>query len=267
MKALLVATDYTKISENDIKVLEINTNATIFKNAAILLDWNNLKNFIIDNKFKNVQLITPTFNIEFSSILQKICEDELKIKYLLHYTPENTLVPPNIDDNSDTFILRISYDTTAIIDEEYAKDNFSFLNAIKDLDIKPKTYIPNLLDELSNIKMVLYNKDNANFLLKKRFPNYSIDTYPKPYIVKDLKELNDIKKLVRADEFLQQITNTNTIRGINIIYGSELNIISMGGFEVLKPKDIINKISNKEKEKIINLFPYIIDSIKNDIQK
>jgi hypothetical protein len=265
MKALLVATDYTKITSNEIKVLEINTNATIFKNAALLLDWDKLKKFIIDNKFKSVQLITPTFNTEFSSILQKICEDELIIKYLVHYTPINTLVPPNLDNDVDTLILRISYDTTAVIDEEYAKDNFSFLNSIKHLDIKPKTYIPNLLDELSDISKFSYTKNTPNFFLKKRFPNYDTNIYPKPYVIKNLKELNDIKKLVRADEFLQQITNTNTIRGINIIYGSELNIISMGGFEVLKPKDIINKISNKEKEKIINLFPYIIDAIKNDI--
>ena len=265
MKALLVATDYTKISENDIKVLELNTNATIFKNAALLLDWNNLQKFIIDNKFKSVQLITPTFNVEFSSILQKLCEDELKIKYLAHYTPENTLVPPNVDNNDDTLILRISYDTTAIIDEEYAKDNFSFLNAIKHLDIKPKTYIPNLLDELLDIKKFSYNKNTPNFFLKKRFPNYNRNIYPKPYIIKNLNELNDIKKLIRADEFLQEINNTNTIRGIDIIYGSNLNSISMGGFEIIKPNDIVNKISNKEKEKICNFFSLIIHSIKSII--
>ena len=83
--------------------------------------------------------------------------------------------------------------------------------------------------------------DLPNFIVKKRYPNYDKNEFPKLYKIQNVTELNQLKTLVNVDtEFLQEFTNSEIIsdkrsilRSIDIIYGSNLDVINMGGYKIL----------------------------------
>ena len=240
MKAVLISTDYIKTPTGEYKVLEINTSTRIVADMT-QLDWSNLTTFIQTSGFTNVHCIIPMYDKGFATKLSEICDTIGGITFLSHETSGTSITVPYIEDNDNTFILRVSYDTTAVIDDEYCRDNYSLLRAINELTTKPKTYIPNVSDDFENLSEFNYTLDLPNFIVKKRYPNYDKNEFPKLYKVQNLTELTQLKGLVDVDtEFLQEFTNSeilsnkrSIIRGIDIIYGSSLDIISMGGYKVL----------------------------------
>jgi hypothetical protein len=239
MKAVLIATDYIKTPTNEYKVLEINTNTALLGDIDIL-DWTGITNFIQSNSFTNVHCILPTFDKRFSVKLNEICDSIGGIEYQSHETGDSSITVPYIEDNDDTLIIRLSYDTTAVIDDEYAKDMYNFLRAIEEQTFKPKTYIPNIVDDFSNIDDFSYTLDTPNFIIKKRYPQYDKNLYPKLYKIQNLTQLNTLKTEVDADtEFLQEFVDSEIlsgkrtiIRGIDVIYGADLSVIPMGGYKI-----------------------------------
>lgn len=240
MKAVLISTDYIKTSTGEYKVLEINTNTRIVAEMAEL-DWSNLTTFIQTSGFTNVHCIIPHYDKGFATKLSEICDTIGGITFLSHETSDNSITVPYIEDNETTFILRVSYDTTAVIDDEYCRDKYSFLRTLADETYKPKTYIPNISDDFSGIEEFTYTMDLPNFIVKKRYPNYDRTDFPKLYKIQNLTELNTLKMTVNDDtEFLQEFTNSEIIsnkrtivRSIDIIYGSNLDVINMGGYKIL----------------------------------
>jgi hypothetical protein len=239
MKSVLIATDYIKTATNEYKVLEINTQSGIIADMN-LLDWTGITNFIQSNSFTNVHCILPTYDKRFSVKLNEICDTIGGIQYQSHETGDSSITVPYIEDNDNTLIIRLSYDTTAVIDDEYAKDMYNFLRAIEEQTFKPKTYIPNIVDDFSNIDDFSYTLDTPNFIIKKRYPQYDKNLYPKLYKIENLSQLNTLKAEVDADtEFLQEFVDSEIVagkrtivRGIDIIYGAALDTISMGGYKV-----------------------------------
>lgn len=240
MKAVLISTDYIKTSTGEYKVLEINTNTRIVAEMAEL-DWSNLTTFIQTSGFTNVHCIIPHYDKGFATKLSEICDTIGGITFLSHETSDNSITVPYIEDNETTFILRVSYDTTAVIDDEYCRDKYSFLRTLADETYKPKTYIPNISDDFSDMEEFTYTMDLPNFIVKKRYPNYDRTDFPKLYKIQNLTELNTLKMTVNDDtEFLQEFTNSEIIsnkrtivRSIDIIYGSNLDVINMGGYKIL----------------------------------
>jgi hypothetical protein len=240
MKAVLIATDYIKTPTGEYKVLEINTNTRIVADMT-QLDWSNLTTFIQTSGFTNVHCIIPNYDKAFATKLSEICTTLGGITFLSHETSDNSITVPYIEDNENTFILRVSYDTTAVIDDEYCRDKYSFLRTITDETYKPKTYIPNISDDFSAVAEFEYTLDLPNFIVKKRYPNYDRTDFPKLYKIQNLTELNALKSNISVDtEFLQEFTNSEIIsnkrtivRSIDIIYGSNLDVINMGGYKIL----------------------------------
>lgn len=240
MKAVLISTDYIKTSSGEYKVLEINTNTRIVADMTEL-DWSSLTTFIQTSGFLNVHCIVPNYSKNFSKKLEEICDTLGGITFLSHETSDNSITVPYIEDNETTFILRVSYDTTAVVDDEYCRDNYSFLRTLNGEEYKPKTYIPNVSDDFEDLEDFTYTLDLPNFIVKKRYPNYDRTDFPKLYKIQNLTELNALKSLVDVDtEFLQEFTNSeiisdkrSIIRSIDIIYGGNLDVIHMGGYKIL----------------------------------
>lgn len=241
MKALLLGTDYIKTIDGNYKVIETNTNIQIANDDVNELDWNGLKTFIQTNNFTTVHLIANRTTTNFNVVFQQMVETELGLNYVYDETSTDSITVPYIEDDENTFILRISYDTTAIIDDEYCKDMYSFLRAMQDSVYNPKTYVPGVYDDFADLEEFSYTGDKPNFIVKSRFPNYDKSILPKLYKVTTLAELNALKSTINTNtEFLQEFVHcetinnkSNIIRGLDIVYGSNLDVISMGGFKIL----------------------------------
>ena len=213
MKSVLIATDLIKTLSGDIKVLETNTNALVnykFDDNIHYLD--NLTTFIQSNQFQTVHCIYPINSSNFTKKLKEICEP-LNIAVVEHPLDIQSVTVPHIEDSEDILIIRISYDTTAIIDEDYCRDKFKLQSIINNKAYGSKTYIPGELDSFESMEDFTYSDAVPNYIVKKRFPNYNREIYPKLYKIQNLAELNTLKTTIESDCYLQEFHHSELIQG------------------------------------------------------
>jgi hypothetical protein len=249
MKATIIGSDFLEFN-GSVKILEINTNTTIWDEGAELLDYDGLFNMLNENNitefhyiYTDLDSFLPIENGKFVfelKIKEKCLENN--IAYFTYNVPQNSVTVPFIEDSTEKFILRQSYDTTALVDETYCADKFEFFKLMSETEFIPKTFQK---DEVLGLDMLdsinVYNNGRPNILKKYRYPTYNTDVLPSVHKLVSNEELNEMKFSLNASEnlliqeFIFDDTNIvdgrwNIIRGIDIIYGSNLDVISMGGY-------------------------------------
>lgn len=273
MKAVLIASDYIKTSTGEYKVLEMNTNVslgTIAENMNVL-DWGELTNFIDSNGFTKVNIIYPGYSSNFKEKVTDLYKDSTTVTINSFETQLNSITVPYVEDADDVLTIRISYDTTAIIDDEYCKDKYNFNKALGSDSLKPKSYISGVSDDFSDLTEFNYSGDEPNFIIKKRYPDYDKYEFPKLYKITSLEELNTLKQSIQPDiEFLQEYLLSETINGthgilrnVSLIYGSNLDVISLGGYKINhalpitiwnNTYDTSNTLDKKDRAKYITYY-------------
>jgi hypothetical protein len=254
MKAVIIATDYVKDTNGEFKVLEMNTHTHIaFKDANNYLDLDILQQFVSDNNINTIQIISPkhyrgrvldtetepTHNpIHFEkAIIDRFTPNGVAVS--IQYTGLDSVTVPDVEDNDTTLIIRISYDSTALIDSVYCADNFEFLKLMYDTNPTsiPSTYVSHTnlgFDTIGDI--VRDNGGYPNYIIKERFPTTNYQQYPKVLKINNLDELNSIKSNLLPNTLLQEYvfnpTDTfegklKTYRVISMVYGSELDILDL----------------------------------------
>jgi len=256
MKAVLIATDYVKDTNGEFKVLEMNTNTDIlFGNANDYLDLDSLEKFVSDNGITNIEIIMPkvagrmvidtedtteygSYGVYFNNAIYNRF-DSGSVNVETHYTTYGSTTIPNIEDSDTTLIIRISYDTMALIDDTYCKDNFQFLKLMNDVDVNsiPKTYFVDSelgIDSIGNI--IRDNGVYPNYIIKERFPTTNYEQYPKVLKIANLEELVSIKSNLLSNTLLQEFVfnpsdtfegKLKTYRVISLVYGSNLDILDL----------------------------------------
>jgi hypothetical protein len=258
MRAVLTGTDLLKDIDGSFKTIETNTNIQTAVDADIYFNENDFHTFISGTSINEIVLISKTelnsilTDIElnendeiisnngknFSSALKSYCETNG-----MTFTPiivdNNAVTVPFVEDDDNKLIIRIAYDTTALIDDTYANDNWAFLKLMHDTDENsiPKTYIND--EELGFDSIGTTIRDNGvhpNFLVKKRFTPADNRTFPKVLKVNTIEELEAIKQSLDTEEYLQEyIYNPNDLidnrvkfyRSVDLIYGSNLDVLNL----------------------------------------
>ena len=246
MKGLVLGTDYiVESGSGAVKVLEVNTNARAVARGKFIenYDFSALESFIVSSAFTKVHVIHQSFNTVVAQSIEAICTNN-NVAYESHLVNQNAITVPYIEDSDDVFIIRMSYDTTAIVDEEYAKDKFNLGRANAGSAIGPKTYFSGsdgtTLDELTTLPAFTYSGDSPNFIVKKRIPAYDKKLFPACYKFENNSQLNDfIANSLGEDELIQEFINSDLIdgkrhinRSINLVYGSDLTPINLGAYKV-----------------------------------
>jgi hypothetical protein len=258
MKGTIIGSDLLEFN-NSVKILEINTNTTIFNSAVDLLDYTIFFEMLVNNNINELHFIynefealladTDVYTFLFEERLKTKCTEN-SITYFSYKVPKNSITVPYIEDADNKFILRQAYDTTALVDETYCADKFEFFNLMKDSEYIPKTYISDgtelsfdTFDTISN-----YANGRPNLVKKDRNPSYDTNLYPAIFKLNTDIELNELKTSVNNTTFLIQefiyddaniINNRwNVVRSIDIIYGSELDILNMGSYQTSVQVDV-----------------------------
>jgi len=249
MKGTIIGTDLLQQGDS-VKILEINTNTTIYNIGADLLNYDPLFEMMVSNDINQLHFIWTDMasylpeNIKqyrFADILKEKCQLN-GIEYFGYTVPLNSVTVPYIEDTPTKFILRQAYDTTALVDETYCADKYEFISLMSGSAYLPKTYILNDefgYDSLNYLNLEYPNE--PNILVKHRYPAYDQSELPALYSLELSSELNEFKnELVSGDnnllqEFVYDTQNIidgryNVIRSIDIIYGSNLDVINMGGY-------------------------------------
>ena len=247
MKATIIGSDYLQ-KDDSVKFLEINTNTTIYNEGADLLDYTALFDMLVNNGITEFHFIWTEAvaykplnqPFRFKQILQSKCLEN-DITYTEYIVPQNSVTVPYVEDATNRFILRQAFDTTALVDETYCADKFEFFNLMSGSTYVPKTYYLSDTLNLNTLDEVDYTSTtNPNILIKARYPSYDGMVYPSLYTISNNTELDSIKETELQSDYLAQefiFSEDNLvegrysiIRGIDIIYGSNLDIINMGGY-------------------------------------
>ena len=246
MKGVIIGSDLLE-HNGDVKFIETNTNTTIYNQGAEMLEYDGLFNMLNSNGITEFHFIwtetdafTPLYEpYKFKEILEQKCTEN-GISFNDYVVPMGSITVPYIEDSPTKFILRQSYDTTALIDETYCADKFGFFNLMSGSE-----YIPNTHQSHSELGMnTLTSVDtsdlsNPNVLVKARYPHYDRGAYPEIHTVSSLEQLNDIKVSLPTDYLVQEFIYSpdnvvedrySIIRSIDIVYGGELDVINMGGY-------------------------------------
>jgi hypothetical protein len=247
MKATIIGSDLLQTGDS-VKFLEINTNTTIYNEGADLLDYTSLFAMLVSNNITEFYLIWTegdaykplTEQYRFKKILEEKCQEN-NISFTEFIVPVGSVTVPYIEDDTHKFILRQSFDTTALVDETYCADKFEFFNLMGQSEFIPKTYFETSEINFDTIDSVDYTTTSTpNILIKPRNPSYNPIDYPALYRISNNEDLDSMKaNLVEpnhlAQEFIFSEDNLvqgrySIIRSIDIIYGPELDIIHMGGY-------------------------------------
>lgn len=250
MKGVLIGTDYLEQGD-DVKILEINTNISIFNDGVDMLDFQALFSTLVLNNITELHYI---FTEEVSAVpmgfgnkfIDKLYElsSENNITFYEYQVQKNSVTVPYIEDEPHKFILRQAYDTYAILDSTYTSDKFEFFSLMSGSSYIPKTYYSSSADELflDNMDSLDYSQtSNPNLVEKDRYPSYDITEYPKLSIIPDSNELSSRKENISnypnhlLQEFIYDDKNIvdgyySVIRSLDIVYGGDLDIINMGGY-------------------------------------
>ena len=279
MRAVIIGTDFIKDVDGSFKTIETNTNVGMDVNLGKYIDSASFTNFILDNSFEEIHLIYTNPNIQitdYSDIVNKDVDDNTStfrdflinsictpnnITFVPHLLEQNSITIPHIDDSSSKLIIRLAYDTTALIDDEYSRDNFAFLKLMHDTDSNsiPKSYINDVDLGVDSIGTTLRDNGNhPNYCIKKRITPTDNKVYPKIYKVNTIEELNDLKSSLEVDEYIQEyIYNTDELinnktfhyRSVDLVYG-QLDSLNLYVYEKTNILPIVDNCDFDDDNKV-----------------
>lgn len=246
MKGIIIGTDLLE-QNGDVKVLEINTNTTIYNNGADLLDYDSLFVMLSNNSITEFHFIWTELDsyvplnqsFRFKEILQQKCVEH-NITFTDYTVSKGSITVPFIEDGPNKFILRQSFDTTALVDETYCADKFEFFNLMSGSTYTPNTYFNTAGLSMDTLNSVDFSDlTHPNLVVKARNPEYDLKQYPELYTVSNNETVSDLKTNLPESTLIQEFIYSNEnivdgrysiIRSIDIIYGGNLDTINMGGY-------------------------------------
>jgi hypothetical protein len=242
MRTVLLGTDFMYDQNGNLKPIEINTNTTfnpnnIIENIEDVFDFSELQSFITSNNFIKLTYIGDIS--ELNESLTSFCTSN-SIEYTYYNVGGDSLTVPYIEDGDDILIIRSAYDTTAIIDDTYCANKGNFVQLVGESTFGLQYAIMSSDENvINNISTIIDNGEHPNFILKPKYPNYDINTYPKLFKVSTQEELNQVisNSLTNQNiltEFLycpnKLFANSHiqVVRSYNLLYPPTLQSISLG---------------------------------------
>ena len=267
MKTLLISTDLVMKQDGTFTPTEINTNTghdMRIKNKDIdspnyfTDNFSQYVNHVEFNQFLQDNSITKIKTIDVKTGFHRVIE--AFSRYYTGYTYElvevlaDSTVIPNVDDADDTIIIRIAYDSFALVDDLYARDNYEFHNLIKNETFASKvtfnTGDENNLDTISTFEPSI-DGVVPNYVVKRRTPSGGTGIYPRIYRLENEQQLIDLKQSISEDEFIQKYeynsdnlvdNRTSFIRSVDILYGPELSIFNFLNYKLINSVSTQNNV-------------------------
>lgn len=280
MRSVLVTTDLVYKSDGTLTPTEINTDSSHqlgykvmgFDSASFLPNFGDFFRHVEFKQFLDSNNFTKIICIDKKSGCHRIFESFCAyygVTYEYVEVPPNSITIPTVEDAEDTFIIRVAYDTFALLDDMYARDMYEFLNLIKDETFASKvTFTSEGLDTITSFEA---SQDGIipNYVVKPRTPGYPKYEYPKIYRFETTDELASLKQQITDNEFIQKYefdpsklvqNRTTNIRSFDLFYGPNLDVFNVMSYKVLNPVSTQNSLLrydsdiNPSTKKVDDLF-------------
>lgn len=248
MKGTLFSADFILDSEDNPRLLEINTDTNLVKSAIDNhLDWSSFGTVLSSGG------VFDTLHIIYKPLHNKLVEDLVSyvnanvpnITSITHQEEENCAVYLGANtDTSNKFILRLAYDETAVLDSTYAKSEinlYSLFNTYNELESIPPVYHSSSAHGIINSITQSFNDHNIpDFVVKQESSvgttNLSIGLKKVglPETGSDYRFntfINEVKnESVAITNFIPNLSGSHctSIRSIQIVYGTDLDLCFLG---------------------------------------
>lgn len=249
MKGTLFTADFVRGADGSLKLLEINTDTAIQHTlVATQINWDDFISTLTANSITNIQAIYK--NVQKSLIddlEQALISAGSAITLTRHIEGDNSIYPTIITDEADKFILRLAYDASAILDSNYAAKDLNVYKLF--IDNNEETSIPGLFysgsessDVIDTLEDTINESNIADIALRKTYSikGHDLSFYKAGNIDQPLTErVQAIKDQLKGNDNIitnyYRTPNSNTATSIKlyqIVYGPNLDIITLGGFSM-----------------------------------
>lgn len=131
MKGTFFSADFVKDSDNQLRLIEINTDTAVIMPQVNNIDLSGLISVMSSNSINTLDIIYKPYihNELVAKIKEIIASDATFITTVNEHKEDfNTIYPTAVSDAANKFILRLAYDESAILDSTYAKNRLNIFN-------------------------------------------------------------------------------------------------------------------------------------------
>jgi hypothetical protein len=135
MKGTFFSADFVADKNNNLRLIEINTDTGAVNSQKYIFDWSDFISVLSTNNITEVHVI---YKYDVQSPIIETLETALQnsasfiTSYVETIVPNDSIFPFSPEDSDTKFILRFAYDELAILDSEYAKGTLGLLKLFAD---------------------------------------------------------------------------------------------------------------------------------------
>lgn len=242
MKGTLFSADFIQDSNDNLRLLELNTDTGFYSSALTHFDFTPLHNIISSSNIVDLHVISKGFQDKFVTAVSESVAAEGVITSFTNTVEENyTIYPTVVTDAADKFILRLAYDESTVFDSTYCKNNnevTSLFVSASNEDAVAQAFHSSSTDNINTLDYSV-NADNIpDFVIKD-----ATESGQGVGFIKVQGDGTDIENIhywlgsIGPDAFVTNFYNTygthqKSFRSYNIIYGTELDLINLANLEI-----------------------------------
>ena len=140
MRGTFFSADFVRDQNDDLRLIEINTDTGIIESQKSVFDWTEFVGILSSHAITKL-VVVYKHSIQYpiiESLQESLQKTAPSIVLNPVITPEDSIFPTVISDDDSTFVLRMAYDETSILDSEYAKGTLNLLKKLKKYGLNHK---------------------------------------------------------------------------------------------------------------------------------
>jgi hypothetical protein len=292
MKGTFFSADFLRDENDNLRLIEVNTDTGIVANQKSVFDWTDFIDILETNSITEVEVLykhsiqAPIVETLSASLSENA---PFVTTYVETLIDENNIFPQTPTDGDSKFILRMVYDELAILDSEYAKGTLGLMKLFLDSgdsgSIINFYHSSSVYGEYDTIDRNLSNPSNVPDVISK--------TVVEEHLAHNFYKIGNSESASadRVNAFISTIGNINlileqyhysptavaenegkitSIRSFQIVYGSNLDLCYVAEYEIPAvfelPTDISNEINDTEIDNKLSrkhYYEYATNHVKN----
>jgi len=244
MKGTFFSADFIKDNSGNLRLLELNTDTAVLDGAINQLNYSAIETLISESSIDEVHVIYKTFQKNFVTEFSSRISQNTSASVNLIHEDESTIYPTSIEDADNKFILRMAYDESAIFDSTYCKNSINPLSLFTSASFGQyvaEYYVSSSEYFYNGLNTTLNSANMPDVIVK---PTNNVPSQPNDFykIGSSSLDLNTrwatFTSSFEADNLIINFyndtndTKAKSYRSFNIIYGSNLDIIALGDYEI-----------------------------------
>jgi len=256
MKGTFFTADFVRDNSNNLRLIEVNTDTAIQTSLTGQLEWSGFNTMLTSNNISELHIIYKSVQAPLvENLISTLPEGITVEKYLEGGT---SIYPTVVEDADNKFILRLAYDQGAILDSEYAAKDLSLYSLFHDNNQADK--IPGFYYEgshSSNVYNTLSDQVNdapiADLLVRSTasVKGGDIALYKAPNgVPASIGSLKSDTSIITNYYKPLGASKASSIRSYQIVYGSELDLMFIGSYEIDAILEYPTSLSTDEQNKV-----------------